>query len=189
MSETELGGNRLPEAVDAILHEIPGIKVTPKEKRRTRIDVPRDSLPALLELLKGRLGFIHLSAISCVDWPETDEFELAYHVWSHDRKTMVSAHVTIPRDPGRFVSVYDIHKPAGFYERDIHEMFGVVFVGAPNLTPFILTDWAGPPPMLKSFDTKAYVNDTYSWVDYHPDWLKDIEEKGGGVEKEGGPEK
>ncbi|HOV03406.1 MAG TPA: NADH-quinone oxidoreductase subunit C [Kaistiaceae bacterium] len=169
--------------VDTIQHEIPGIKVTKQGERRLRIDVARDSLPALLELLKGRLGFIHLSAISCVDWPETDEFELVYHVWSYERKTLASAHITIPRNPGRFVSVYDIHTPAGFYERDIHEMFGVVFVGAPNLRPFILTSWGGPPPMLKSFNTREYVNQTYEWVDYQPDWLKDVEAKGGGVEK------
>ncbi len=172
----------LPSSLDIILHEIPGVRMTPKEGRRIRVDSSPDSLPALLELLKGRMGFMHLSAISCVDWPETDEFELIYHVWSYEQKSLVSAHVSISRDPGRFVSVYDIHTPAGFYERDIHEMFGVVFVGSPNLRKFILTSWDGPPPMLKSFDTLGYVNETYGWVDYQPDWLRDVEGKGGGIE-------
>ncbi|MDM8563260.1 NADH-quinone oxidoreductase subunit C, partial [Candidatus Marithioploca araucensis] len=61
---------------------------------------------------------------------------------------------------------YDIYSPAAFFERDIHEMFGVYFEGSPNMEPFILTEWEGPPPMLKSFSTLDYVEDTFKWQDY-----------------------
>ncbi|MCP5367708.1 MAG: NADH-quinone oxidoreductase subunit C [Hyphomicrobiales bacterium] len=176
---------QVPAVLESVLHEIPGIQITPKEGSRVRVDVAPGALPAILELLKGQLGFMHLSAISCIDWPQTDEFELVYTVWSHEQKMTVSAHVTIPRDPGEYVSVYDIHTPAGFFERDIHEMFGVRFDGSPNLRKFILTSWNGPPPMLKSFDTLAYVEETFQWVDYRPEWLRDIEAKGGGIDSEG----
>lgn len=160
-----------------------GLKIRSSGPRRVRVDVAPDALPALLEMLKGKLGYSHLTAISCVDWPQTDQFELVYHVWSHETKTMVSAHVQIASDPGVYVSVYDIFTPAGFFERDIHEMFGVHFEGAPNLTKFILTSWDGPPPMRKSFDTRAHVEETYQWENYDPDWLKDLENRGGGVQK------
>jgi NADH-quinone oxidoreductase subunit C len=175
--------HHVPAPLDHILHEMAGIKVSPKGERRVRVDLAADRLPTLLQLLKGRGGFLHLSAISCVDWPETDEFELVYHVWSYESRMLVSAHVLIARNPGRYVSVYDIHAPAGFFERDIHEMYGVHFEGAPNLNKFILTSWHGPPPMLKSFDTRAYVEETFTWRDYNPQWLVDIEAKGGGIEK------
>lgn len=46
---------------------------------------------------------------------------------------------------------------------------------------FILTEWHGPPPMLKSFDTDQYVRDTFDWKDYAPDWLQEIKAKGGGI--------
>ncbi len=172
----------IPAKLNDVLHEMPGIKVRMMNERRVRVDLSPDTLPALLEILKGRLGYCHLSAISCVDWVQTDQFELVYHVWSHMLKTMVSAHIFISRQPGQFISVYDIHAPAGFFERDIHEMFGVHFEGAPNLNKFILTSWGGPPPMLKSFNTREYVEKTFDWVQYSPDWLKDIEAKGGGID-------
>ena len=140
-----------------------------------------EALPTLLNLLKGRAGDLHLSAISCVDWPDRDQFELVYHLWSYETRMLVSAHVFIHRTPGRSVSVYDIHIPAGFFERDIHEMFGVVFEGSPDSRPFILTEWTGPPPMLKAFATEDYVNDFFEWNDYHPKWLEEIEKKGGGL--------
>lgn len=179
MSQTH---SHVPAALDHLLQEMAEIKVSPTGERRVRVDLAADRLPTLLQLLKGHGGFLHLSAISCIDWLETNEFELVYHVWSYESRMLVSAHILIAKTPGRFVSVYDIHAPAGFFERDIHEMYGVVFEGAPNLHKFILTSWHGPPPMLKSFDTRAHVEATYTWREYNPQWLRDIEARGGGIE-------
>ena len=169
------------ERLSIILGEVRDVGVSQRGPRRTRLDVAADALPALLELLKGRAGFVHLSAISCVDWPDDREFELIYHLWSYELQLLVSAHTRIAREPGVYVSVYDIYHPAGFFERDIHEMYGVYFEGAPDMEKFILTEWNGPPPMLKSFDTEQYVRDTFDWKDYNPDWLQEIVAKGGGI--------
>jgi NADH-quinone oxidoreductase subunit C len=168
-----------PEFMKTVLREMPDVHFHWQSDRRLRVDLPCQILPTLLELLKGRGGYLHLSAISCVDWEEAGEFELIYHLWSYETRVLISAHIRIPRDPGRFVSVYDIHTPAGFFERDIHEMFGVLFEGAPDLRPFILTDWSGPPPMRKSFSSLAYVEETFAWREYDNEWLREIREKGG----------
>ena len=168
MNEAQLPVERL----SVILGEVKEVRVSQKGPRRTRLDVAADALPALLELLKGRAGFVHLSAISCVDWPQDGEFEL---------QLLVSAHTRIDREPGVYVSVYDIYHPAGFFERDIHEMYGVYFEGAPDMEKFILTEWDGPPPMRKEFDSEAWVNDHFDWQDYRPDWLIELEQQGGGV--------
>ena len=179
---------QLPQGLDSVFREIPNIRVRKDGERRVRVELPADSLPALLELLKGRNGYLHLSAISCVEWPTTDEFELVYHLWSYESKVLVSAHIRIPRNPGRYISVYDIHIPAGFFERDIHEMFGVYFEGAPDMSKFILTEWDGPPPMRKDFDSEQYVRDTFDWQHYDPQWLREIEAKGGGMLPQKGPD-
>ena len=172
---------QLPEVLASVFREIPNLVFEEQTARRLRVELRPDALPALLELLKGRAGYLHLSAISCVDWPETDEFELVYHLWSYEIKTLVSAHIYIPKKPGRYISVYDIYTPAAFFERDIHEMFGVYFEGSPDMEPFILTEWYGPPPMLKSFSSLGYVEDTFKWEQYSPNWLKEIEANGGGI--------
>ncbi len=151
-------------------------------RRRLRVDVAADALPALLELLQGR-------GLLCAP--------LGHHLRGLDRarassswsitsgptrlQSLVSAHTRIPREPGRYISVYDIYKPAAFFERDIHEMFGVYFEGSPDMSKFILTEWDGPPPMRKDFDSEAWVNEHFDWQDYHPDWLKDLEAQGGGI--------
>lgn len=173
--------NELVEWLDNLLDEIEVIKFRRKSDRRVRVDVRPEVLPALLELLRGRASYVHLSAISCVDWIDDNEFELVYHLWSYETNSLVSAHIRIPREPGQYLSVYDLYEPAGFFERDIHEMFGVHFEGCPCMDKFILTEWDGPPPMRKDFDSEKYVNETFSWEEYRPEWLEEIEAKGGGI--------
>jgi len=167
--------------LDNLLTDVEGVDYRRIRKKRVRMDVTSETLPTLLELLRGRASFVHLSAISCVDWIEDDEFELVYHLWSYESNKLVSVHTRIPRTPGVYVSVYDIYHPAAFFERDIHEMFGLYFEGSPDMERFILTEWDGPPPMRKDFDAEAWVNRKFNFQDYHPDWLKELEQEGGGV--------
>ena len=169
------------QQLEKLLTGLANIHLNTDEKRRLRVDVPSKELPALLELLKGRAGFLHLSAISCVDWIKHNEFELVYHLWSYQVNTLVSAHIRIAREPGVYLSVYDLYTPAAFYERDIHEMFGIFFEGSPDMEKFILTEWDGMPPMRKEFDSEAWVNQHFDWQDYHPDWLDELEQQGGGI--------
>jgi len=167
--------------LDDLLSDIESVKVERKRSNRLRVECEARALPALLELLQGRASYVHLSAISCVDWIEDEQFELVYHVWSYETRSLVSVHTRIPRDPGVYLSIYDLYEPAGFFERDIHEMYGVYFEGSPDMEKFILTEWNGPPPMRKEFDSEAFVNEHFEWESYHPQWLKDLEEEGGGV--------
>ena len=168
--------------LDNLLTEIEGVRIERRNDKRLRVDVAAEALPALLELLRGRASYVHLSAISCVDWIDDGEFELVYHLWSYESQSLISAHIRIPRDPGVYLSVFDLYQPAAFFERDIHEMYGIFFEGSPDMEKFILTEWDGPPPMRKEFDSEAWVNDTFDWQDYRPDWLREIEAQGGGIE-------
>lgn len=169
------------QSLNVLLQEIEGIHLTQKNPRRIRADIAAEALPALLALLRGRAGYVHLSAISCVDWIEDNQFELVYHLWSYEINILISAHIRIPRDPGVYLSVFDIYTPAAFFERDIHEMFGLYFEGSPDMSKFILTEWDGMPPMRKDFNSEKFVMETFTWQEYRPDWLKDLEKQGGGI--------
>ena len=98
--------------LNVLLQEIEGIHLTHHNPRRLRADIAAEALPALLALLRGRASYVHLSAISCVDWIEENQFELVYHLWSYETSVLISAHIRIPRDPGIYLSVFDIYTPA-----------------------------------------------------------------------------
>ena len=172
---------KIEPRVEKLLSSMEDVRVMSQKPRRLRIDLPSESLPTLLELLQGKASYVHLSAISCVDWIDTDEFELVYHVWSYESQSLISVHTRIPRDPGVYLSIYDLYQPAAFFERDIHEMYGVFFEGSPDMEKFILTEWDGPPPMRKDFNSEEFVNQNFTWEEYRPEWLEEIEAEGGGI--------
>ena len=48
-------------------------------------------------------------------------------------------------------------------ERDLHEMFGIKFIGNDTLYDFALENWNEIPPLRREFDTLAYVNEHFDF--------------------------
>ena len=87
------------------------------------------------------LGCDRLITISTADNGTT--FELIYHLTGPHR-TVVSIAVEVPRETPEVISMSGILPPAGIYERQIHDLFGITFQGHPGLKKIILNeDW--PP--------------------------------------------
>jgi len=103
-----------------------------------------------IQTAQGALSCDHLIQMSTADLGEN--FELIYHLTGSHRM-IISIRVDIPRANPVIPSVHDLLLPAGIYERQIHDLFGIVFQGHPNLSRIILNeDW--PPkeyPMRKDW--------------------------------------
>jgi len=134
-----------------------GLVTTPR-RNRVRIVVSRDRIRDGLLRVQGQLACDHVVHIAAVDNGST--FELHYSLTGPHR-LIVTLAVAVPRDDARVVSVHDLLPPAGIYERQIHDLFGIVFEGHPNLKRLILTeDWPeGEYPLRK--DWKMDPNRSY----------------------------
>jgi len=166
-----LGEARKAEAlVAAITAETANTGFFIKSVRRIEGKVKAEEFHSFAAAMKSRVGFEHLSAISCVDWIAEAQFELVYHFWSYRDNCMVSARTRIPREPGVMATITDLWLPASFFERDIHEFYGVVFQGNTDLERYILTDWKGPPPMRKDFSSRDFAHEHFTFKDYEPTW-------------------
>ncbi len=132
-----------------------GSRVSVQRRQRIIVNLPKDSLFSLVAYMK-EAGFRHLSFITCVDWIEEREFELVYHLVSYQDGIHVMVKTRIDRAEPTYLSLIPLFENARTYEREIHEMFGVRFVGNDRLIPFLLTNWHEIPPMRKDFDTEAY---------------------------------
>jgi NADH-quinone oxidoreductase subunit C len=144
--------------------------VLQQKQRRIQGQIPAASLHGFAVTLKHTLGFEHLSAISCVDWIDEGRFELVYHFWNYEQGILVQAKISIDRKQPAQPTITDLWQPAKFFERDIHEMFGVDFPGNEDLSRYILSDWEGPPPMRKDFHTREFAYSQYHFKDYEPEW-------------------
>ncbi len=167
--------NREVDVMQRFQEDFSEARVMIQRERRIQVELPARQLYEFAVRMKNKWGFAHLSAISCVDWLQEGEFELVYHFWSYEEKVMVSAKIRIPRNEARFETLTELWQPAKFFERDIHEMFGVHFEGNGDLEKYILTEWNGPPPMRKDFVTRDFAHNFYHYREYEPEWLKDLQ--------------
>ena len=106
-------------------------------------------------------GFNHLSDVTVVDYLKQGEFEVIYHLWSYGKKQRVIVKTRLSREDPVIKTLTPLWTSAHMHERENHEMFGVVFDGHTQLTPLLLEDWKGMPPLKKDFDSRQFVLDTF----------------------------
>lgn len=95
-----------------------------------------------LSKVKGQ----RLIAIVCLD---EKNFILHYFFDKEGKYSKLS--FKIPKKKPIVESIVDVYPSADYYEREIHDFFGVEFEGNPKLHTklFVADDYRGKPPMLK----------------------------------------
>ncbi|KQM27072.1 MULTISPECIES: NADH-quinone oxidoreductase subunit C [unclassified Sphingomonas] len=128
------------------------------------LTVDRDRLVIAMETLRDTPGLKYemLAEIAGVDYPERAErFDVVYHLLSMTRNHRIRVRVTT--DEERPVpSVTGIWYNAGWLEREVYDMYGVLFTGNADLRR-ILTDYGfRGHPLRKDFPLTGYVEMRYS---------------------------
>lgn len=92
------------------------------------------------------LKFEVLSDQTAVDWPKEEKIQLVYHLYSYNCRHQTVLKVDLPRDNPKIASVEVIWKVANWFEREIFDLFGVIFEGHTDLRRILLPeDWEGYP--------------------------------------------
>jgi NADH-quinone oxidoreductase subunit C len=106
----------------------------------------------LLSCLEGwcddaDLGLDFLSSVTATDWPgRTPRYWLAYELYSVGHRHRLRVRVGIPDDDPRAPTVTRLFPTATFHEREVFDMFGVVFDGHPDLRRILMPEgWEGHP--------------------------------------------
>ena len=85
-----------------------------------------------------------------------DRLEVNYHLFSRETRHKLVVKTSVPHDNPVVPSVISIWRGADWFEREGHDLFGVVFQGHPNLAPLLLYDGFEGHPGLKSFPFHDY---------------------------------
>ena len=160
------------EVIEKIRRQFKDASITEIDEREVKIDALQENVLGILSILKNE-GFSHLSLLTCVDWIENKEFELVYILfsWKDGGKIIVSTR--IDRENPKFVTVKHMWPVARFYEREIHEFFGVEFEGNDDMKPLILELWDDIPPLRKDFDPLEYSRRKFPDREYKKDVLQE----------------
>ena len=119
------------------------------------IYVDRANIREACGVLKPMYNF--LSDVTCADYfPSEPRFHLAYHLLSHGRKERVRLKVKLAGDDATVESITSVWPAANFQERELFDLFGIRFVGHPNLRRILMPeDWEGHP-LRRDYPVEGY---------------------------------
>ena len=153
---SELGGHLELKRPDCVL----GWNVAFGE---LNVDVASPNIAGFVEFLKTdpSCRFSTLVDITAVDYPErAKRFDVVYHFLSMYQNHRIRVRVAV-REDEVVPSITGVHVSANWFEREVFDMFGIIFSGHPDLRR-ILTDYGfRGHPLRKDFPTTGYTEVRY----------------------------
>ena len=121
----------------------------------------RDRVHDALQWLKETPGqeYTYLTDITAVEYrdPERD-FEVVWQLRALSRPSDLRVKVALPADqPLEVPSVWDLWRGANWLEREVYDMFGVFFLGHPDLRRILMWEtYSEGHPLRKSFPLRGH---------------------------------
>jgi NADH-quinone oxidoreductase subunit C len=117
----------------------------------TSVDFPTVYLPAehivaTCAALRDHLSFEALVEVTAADYlPRNPRYEVVYHLLSVSRRARLRLKVRVAAE-GTVPTVQSVYPGAGWLEREVWDMFGIVFDGHNDLRRLLMPeDWEGHP--------------------------------------------
>jgi NADH-quinone oxidoreductase subunit C len=95
--------------------------------------------------------------ITAVDWPQREHrFDIVYHLLSPTRNARIRVKIEVG-ETTPVASIIDVFRGADWFEREVYDLYGVVFTGHPDMRR-ILTDYGFEGhPLRKDFPLTGFV--------------------------------
>lgn len=125
------------------------LEVAPSSDVHPTVFVPRDQILEVIRQLRDRpdLRFALLSEMTAVDlWPHEPRFEIILILVSIEHRLRLRLKVRLHGDDARMPTLTGVWPNANWLEREIWDLFGIVFDGHPDPRRLLMPeDWEGYP--------------------------------------------
>jgi NADH-quinone oxidoreductase subunit C/D len=139
--QQELGPGATPQSTR---DDIPTFWVSPNDIHRA-VNQLRNIVPQPYKMLYDVTAIDERGRRHRDGQPVAD-FTIVYHFFSFERNAYVRLKVPLDGDRPRLPSIVDIYAAANWYEREVWDMFGIVFEGHPHLSRILMPrSWEGHP--------------------------------------------
>jgi NADH-quinone oxidoreductase subunit C len=112
------------------------------------LHVEPDTLVEICRYLRDQaeLRFEVLSDLTAVDRPKEETLQVVYHLYSYSHRHQIVLKVNLQREQPEVSTMEAVWKAANWMEREVFDLFGVVFDGHSDLRRILLPeDWVGHP--------------------------------------------
>ena len=147
------------EIANAVTRQFPS--ATP----RASLDCPAFNVPAaeaiaVLQHLRDAQGYDFLVDVTAVDYLEypdaTDRFGVIYCLLNTDSGERLIVKTYLNEPDLTLKSVYDLWRGADWLEREVFDMFGIIFEGHPDLRRILMPEEFSAFPLRKDYPLKGY---------------------------------
>ncbi len=131
--------NTLVETVEGAQHEV--------SAGQDVVRLPPESWAAFATSAKGA-GFEVCVDVTAVDWLKArpQRYEVVANLLSMKHRVRLRMITTVPGEDPTIQSLTPLFPGAGYAEREVFDMFGIIFDGHPDLTRILMPDdWEGHP--------------------------------------------
>ena len=134
------------------------------------VTVPATKIAEICRFLKTERGFAFLVDLTAIDGPEREEgrFDVVYwmHRFEDERRLRLVA--TIAEDQ-IIESVTAVWKVADWMEREVFDLYGIVFANHPNLERILTWDGFNGHPLRKDFPVEGIDTGAAIYPDVYPE--------------------
>ena len=132
---------------------------TSQFRDNTRVLVPAERVFEVLQCLKDDCGFDMLAELTAVDYlkyPDArDRFGVIYVLTSTATSERVVVKTFVNEPDPTLPSVYPLWKGADWLEREVYDMYGIVFEGHPDLRRILMPEEFTSFPLRKDYPLRG----------------------------------
>lgn len=127
-------------------------------RNQHRVDVPASAIVAVLTALRdaGMDQLCDLTAVDLLEYPgATDRFEVVYLLLNTTSGQRLTVRTHLNEPDLKIPSAVPIWFGADWLEREVYDMYGIVFEGHPNFKRLLLPEAFESFPMRKDYPVKG----------------------------------
>lgn len=133
------------------------------------ITVPVAKITEICNFLKTERGFSFLVDLTAVDWPEREEgrFDVIYWMHRFDDEFRLRLATVVAEDQV-LESVTGVWKVANWMEREVFDLYGIVFANHPSLERILTWEGFNGHPLRKDFPLEGIDTGAAIYPDVYP---------------------
>ncbi len=147
--------------VDSVKNNFPDTVYDIKTFRgETTLLIKKEEIQEVCRHLKGDFDFKFIVDITAVDYLEkkTPRYEVVYYLHrfgpEFDENIRIRLKVEVSEENSKVGSVTPVWSGANWLEREVYDMFGIEFVGHPDLRRILMPEDYEAFPLRKDFDVR-----------------------------------
>ncbi len=106
---------------------------------------------------KSEYAFQHLSCLTAVDYPKENKITVVCHLWSYKHCVQLTIKLDVDRANPKAPTLEKIWSSANWFEREVFDLYGIVFEGHSNLRRIMMPDDYKKYPLRKDFTDDGFI--------------------------------